>query len=95
MTNTNDTPITEIKDTVNICLDRVSGEKLYSLVSKAVKSRSRRLKTRVSISDFCDVAGISRTQLYGYRRGEKPGADGVVKIASGLKAWGYAVTINF
>lgn len=95
MNNSKEPPKTETKPTVNICLDHVSGGKLYSIVKKAIDARSRSLQTRVSISDFCDVSGISRTQLYGYRRGENPGADGVVKIASGLKTWGYTVTINF
>lgn len=83
------------RGTINISLNNVSGRKIYELVRKAALQRKKDYGNKVSISDFCDIAGISRTSLYAYNRGEKPGAEGVMKIASGLRAWGYEVNVIF
>lgn len=86
---------TEKKSTVNICLREVSGKQLYSLIEKAVGTREKETGDRTFLTDFCAISGISRTQIYAYRKGEKPGAEGVMKVVSGLKAWGNEVAVNF
>lgn len=89
------TPINEKQNTVIISLNNISGKRLYGLVKVALMKRAATTGAKTSITDFCDAAGISRTQLYAYNKGEKPGVEGIVKIASGLKAWGNEVTLIF
>jgi hypothetical protein len=71
-----------------------TGKQLFSIAKKAMKARQKQIGQRVHITDFCNVSGLSRTQLYGYNKGDNPGPEGLAKIATGLRAWGNEVTID-
>ena len=93
--NSTETSKSEKKNTVNICLKQVNGKQLYALIEKAVARREKETGDRTFLSDFANISGLSRTQIYAYRKGEKPGTEGVMKIVSGLKAWGNEIAINY
>ncbi len=71
----------------------LTGKQTYKLITDVVSIRSKELGGTFTKMDFCRASGISRAQLDRLRNGEKAGADSIMKIAAGLKAWGYAVTI--
>lgn len=72
---------------------RITGKQAYALIMKAIKKRSKQVAPTNKM-DFCRVADMNRAQLYRYKDGVSPGADGVMKIARGLAQWGYTVDID-
>lgn len=77
-----------------INLNNIDSLAIYGMIRRAINARKRKLAVHISMTDFCKEAGISRTQVYGYARGEKAGKDGVIKVANGLRAWGYHIEIT-
>jgi predicted transcriptional regulator len=79
----------------NVYIGSTSGKKLYSIIIRAIKNRQKNTKKHVGISDFSEVSGLSRTQIYKYRDGKKPGESGLIKVVMGLKKWGEKIKIIF
>ena len=73
--------------------NKTTGKQAYKIVMKAVERASKRDKVILSKADFCRDSGLSRTQLHRYKGGELPGPVGLLKIASGLIAWGFEAEV--
>lgn len=82
-----------MKKRVRLDPKTLNGKQTYKLITDVVAARSEEFGGTFTKMDFCRAAGISRAQLHRLRNGEKAGADSIMKIAAGLKSWGYNVTI--
>lgn len=72
---------------------KTTGKQAHKIIMRAVKRRAETHEPTTRI-DFCRESGLNRAQLYRYKDGVKPGADGIFKIAYGLQMWGYEVKID-
>lgn len=82
-----------MKNIINLNPEKITGKQAHKHVTDAVKSRNKTIGGHFTKNDFCMVSQLSRAQLNRYRLNEKPGIEGVYKLARGLKAWGYEVNI--
>lgn len=74
---------------------KITGKEVYKLVVKAVKERQKQSPgQRITRFLFCEESGLHRTTLNHFRHGGKPGADALLKVAGGLKKWGFDVRIE-
>lgn len=74
--------------------NKTTGKQLHKVVLNAIKAREKQLARKISQREFLEVSNLSGMQLYRYKRGEKPAAEGVLKVTMGLKAWGIAVEVE-
>lgn len=79
---------------VILSIQKTTGKQAYKIVSQAIKSRESTTGKKVSQEDFCGVSALTRQSLIRYRNGQKPGHEGIMKIASGLQAWGVEARIE-
>ena len=79
---------------ISLTPNTTTGKQICAIIDKAIKAREKEINQRVHITDFCNAAGISRQQIYGYRNGDKPALEGLAKIAAGLRAWGNEVEVK-
>lgn len=77
-----------------LTLGKTTGKQVVKLIEKAMQERRKKTGKNITKVDFCVAADMSRNMLHRYSRGEKPGADGIAKIASGLDKWGIAVVVK-
>lgn len=86
----------EIKEVKPVVLSpgKTAGRQAYRIVLEAVRRRSAATGEKVTKTDFCNVAKLSRTQLHRYRNGDHPAESGILKLAAGLKAWDLPVEID-
>ena len=83
-----------IERTTTILLGRdTTGPVLFTIITAVLKNYSIAAGLKATLTDFCAAAGISRQQMYLYNRGHRPAAEGLGKIATGLRAWGYTVNV--
>lgn len=80
---------------ITINLNNITGKQIYEVVKQAMVARSLATGEKVRLINFCAVAGLSRATLHSYGRGGRVGHEGAMKIAAGLKAWGFEVDIIF
>ena len=77
-----------------LTLGKTTGKQVVKMVEKAMQERRKNTGKNVTKVDFCLAADMSRNMLHRYSRGEKPGSDGIAKIASGLENWGIEVSVK-
>lgn len=76
------------ENVITLCVSTVNGKWLYNTVADAIKEK------KSNLSEFCLMAGISRSLIYDCKKGVKPGIEGMIKVALGLKAWGYQIEVT-
>lgn len=77
-----------------LTLGKTTGKQMISIIETAMKERRKNTGKNVTKVDFCIVADISRNMIQRYARGEKPGVDGIAKVAAGLDKWGFEVNVT-
>ena len=77
-----------------LSVQKTTGKQAYKIVSRAVKEREAATGKITSQEDFCDVSALNRVSLSRYKKGAKPGHEGIMKIASGLQAWNVEARIE-
>jgi hypothetical protein len=77
-----------------LSVEKTTGKQAYKIVCKAIKDRSLAIGKKVHQEEFCLISSLTRTSLIRYRNGDKPGPEGIIKIAAGLKVWGIESRIE-
>jgi transcriptional regulator with XRE-family HTH domain len=76
------------KNMLVIKSETITGKRLYNQAQVAIK------KAKISQNEFCDLCGLSVMQLTRYRDGVKPGNDGILKFAKGMKSLGWNISVE-
>lgn len=68
---------------------KTTGRAAFRIIRQSTKIKNKKM------TDFCKVSGLSRMAIHNWRTGSQDPIDSsLLKMARGLKAWGYAVTVK-
>lgn len=79
---------------ITLMVGKTTGKQAYKIVCDAIAKRKNSVGQRVTQKDFCDVSGLSRNSLWRYQKGDSPDHEGIIKIYTGLLAWGFNAEVK-
>lgn len=79
---------------LQIDVRKITGRQIHRVILSAIRHRKVLVGKKITKTDFCEEAGLSRTTLYRWENGDKPDYDGLMKVYVGLKKWGFEVELK-